>query len=1139
MPKRIALFILGFALAVGAFLMYRHITGAEFTGPKGPKQVVATGPSEPLPMTFESRNQTGQLEYLITASKAEQLKDAAGKPLAGQLMLHTPVATFYDKNGRTVEIRADRCDVVLDQGIKPNTSGSGTLLSGTGQGVDLGNNSKSNKAASRMASAVRFGKLSGNVRMTLAPAEVLGENADAFAKALQGGLRVYFSEPVEFDSDQRSLRSDGAITIDSDLLWFAGAKFELIFNPDSKRVEYFRIDQGNRIVIRGKGDQFMALAEGGTPAGDARPATAAPAAPTTKPAEDAGPVAAAPANGNAANGAAANGVATKPTKESSIPAVVYQVTFGQDVEAKVGVSTMKADRLHLLFMAGKDLVEDPKEQQRTAATATAPANDAVAIGPAAPTAPPTGPASAPAAVADGPRQPPKVTENDLVVSWRGSLEVRPVAQADLKRPIAGRDVSLQAVGTETNPVTIRREGEQAFTAMVGRLSYYTGDQQVILEPEAYKHVVLNSPTLGNIDHGGELRIDRANNRVTLEGAGVLNTVARQGATGTTTVAWSGGMNLTLANVPDPKNPQKKILALQRAQIRGGEIRSPEVRLTADAIDVRMVASEGKTSADLEHFLATGNVVVESLRRGRSAVPHGVPTDGMLAQRLEILTSRPAPNATPVASKLVATGDVSAWQYAADEENRGDPSKLVKRLVRTARLETDLAPRKKGAETAGGTFAFGSSVEWSKFVATDGVRVEITPKDAAKAIVAIAHTLEATPDMTVEGSIRPISGKLVAAEDKDALVRIQMGTSDFIEGKTVLLDSTKKMIDVPGKGQFVMSMPDKKTGKLVPMKVTWNDRMVFDNAARRAVFTGGPVATMGTEKANDGDLSASDRLIVQLTDRRAGATSSTPPVARPAAAGNELFSAGDLALDYIQAEGKVFAHGTQYDDAGNLLAKMTLNTEESGANGTKVPQRLIYRDATRKFEIPGPGGLSIENNRPDRPGDKFSSKGRLFFSWQGNFAYDGNANIITFDKNVKFAFLPTTPYRLPSENGGSARSEQQVEQVLLLTPRITVTLKPAGDTRAADSPIGLGAGGDVTSVKAEGLGTELDAGQTRLAGNISFDLVKKLAVVEGIGEDPATVIRPGQSGTVSVDQAIWDMTTNAINLKGIRGNMQAR
>jgi hypothetical protein len=205
----------------------------------------------------------------------------------------------------------------------------------------------------------------------------------------------------------------------------------------------------------------------------------------------------------------------------------------------------------------------------------------------------------------------------------------------------------------------------------------------------------------------------------------------------------------------------------------------------------------------------------------------------------------------------------------------------------------------------------------------------------------------------------------------------------------------------------------------------------------------------------------------------------------------------------------------------------------------VPQQLIYREATRRFEIPGPGGLSIENNRPDRPGEKFSSKGKLFFSWQGNFAYDGNANAITFDKTVSFAFLPASPYKLPSENGGSTTGEQQVDRVLLQTDKITVALKPGNDSKAADSPIGFGAVGDLTSVKAEGPRTKLTAGQTELSGNITFDMVKKLATVEGIGEEPATVIRPGQGGSAFVDKATWDMATNSLKLTGIRGNLQAR
>src|SRR5579862_1105944 len=112
MPKRIALFFLGVVLAIGAFLLYQHFTGSSVGGsPKGKLSVVA--PPTTLPMTVEQRNEQGVLEYVITApGSPEQIKDASGKPIPGQFRLKDPIATFFDRSGRTVEVRGKICQLV-------------------------------------------------------------------------------------------------------------------------------------------------------------------------------------------------------------------------------------------------------------------------------------------------------------------------------------------------------------------------------------------------------------------------------------------------------------------------------------------------------------------------------------------------------------------------------------------------------------------------------------------------------------------------------------------------------------------------------------------------------------------------------------------------------------------------------------------------------------------------------------------------------------------------------------------------------------------------------------------------------------------------------------------------------------------
>lgn len=1131
MQKRIALYIIGFALAVGAFFLYRQFSGAGFTGAGRPKPPVATGPAPALPMTFESRNEGGELEYIVTATQAEQLKDAAGRPLPGQFRLKNPVATMYDKTARTLEIRGDQCFVVVDQGIRPNTSGSGNLLTGAGPGIDAGGAGKTGNATSRMMSALRFGKLSGNVRLTLSPInQEAPEPSDAVGKAMQSGLRIFFGGDVEFDGDQRTLRSQGPVTIDSDLLWFAGAGFELVFNIDSRRLEYLRIDQENkegrnRMVVRGVGDRFRALTENGAPPA---PRTAPANTPATTPA--AAPAPALPGAGQVTQGVVP--AATKPGKEVPIPPVVYRLTFGQDVEAKLGQGMITMDGLHLLFLAGRGIADEGKKPADPPATRAGDSGDPGAGAGELAGAPATAPA-----VAQGPNGAPVVTKDDLEISWKGPMEVRPASEEEMKRPLAPREVALVAVGTQQKPVTIRNEAEPKFEAFAGRLTYHTGDRDVMLEPAAYEHVVLRSPALGEVDCR-ELRIDQGQNRVRLLGPGILTTAsrARPGAAASepTSVAWSEPLDLELEEIVDPSNPEKKTMVVRRAIIHRGEIRSADAHVTAELMDVLLATVAGRQ--ELEHFVATGNVAVDSLKRGGNKVPAGVPTDGLRASRLEIMTRRAAAAAVPEVSKLLATGTVTAWQYGTeDRAARNDPAKLVKQMVTTARLETDLKPKARTSQPGEATFTLGTGVEWTRFVASEGVRVDITPRDASRAIVATAQSLEAIPDV-VNGT----TATLKSADAPDALVKIGMGKQFAIQGRTVLLDDGRKTFEVPGKGMFTMGLVDKKSGKETPMQVEWAQHMRYDDRAKLAVFTGAPWARMAPERPEEGYLKASDRLTVQLIDLRASATAGTRPAGGNSA--NDLFASGDVALDYIEAEGRVDASGAQYGENGERLARLRVNTAESTGPGPKVPERLIYREATRRFEIPGPGFLAVENTRPDKPGERYSSQGVLNFGWAGNFAFDGNANTISFQKDVRFKFEPKTSYRLAAETGGT---EQQIDSIAMMTDNITVRLTggnagaggPAA-TQSAASPIGLGAGGDVSSVEATGRNTTLVAGQTRLSGNIFYDVARKFARVEGVGDEPAVIVRPGQ-GTVFADQATWDMAAGTFNIRNIRGSIPQR
>jgi hypothetical protein len=216
MQKRFVLLVLGVAMVLGAFLAYQFVSGASTMGrPK--KAVATTGPATTLPMAYESRDEFGQLEYLITATRAEPIKDTTGNPLPGQFQLIGPIATFYDKTGRTVEVRGDTCRIAFDQTIRPNSSGSGTLLTG-GPG--------SGAATTRMLAALRSGQLSGHVRLTISArpegAPPVGNEEER--KFTEGELKIHFDGDLQFDGTQEILTSPGNIYIRSGGVLFTSGR---------------------------------------------------------------------------------------------------------------------------------------------------------------------------------------------------------------------------------------------------------------------------------------------------------------------------------------------------------------------------------------------------------------------------------------------------------------------------------------------------------------------------------------------------------------------------------------------------------------------------------------------------------------------------------------------------------------------------------------------------------------------------------------------------------------------------------------------------------------------------------------------------------------------------------------------------
>ncbi len=1148
MPKRIALFILGVFLAVGAFLLYQYVSGPDPSTGKKAKLVVGTAPTT-LPMVFESRDANMQLEYVITAAESPlPVLDSQKNPIPGQFILKQPLATFYGKNGRIMQVSADLCQASVEQGAK-GTPGLGALSGGTGTA-----GTQSAKLNERMT--LRSGLLRGHVRMTITPERDASPND--FSSV---GLRAYFDEELVLDGIQEILTTTGPIHIRSDRLDFDGQGMQLAYNREAKRIDYLRFDTGKQVIVRGVGSKALAFA---SPLDNTATKPALPSAASSRPAQT-------------------QLAATKPaaTNKSALAAATYRMSFGQDVAAtvmlkqrdgKLAESSFSANRLYVTFLAAGSNKDSTTTRSATA-TATAPAEDKP-------------PVTLQVVESPEPIAPAKV--DDLTVSWVGPMEMRPAAE-----PLTdSKDIRLEAIGTADKPVRVQ---SPQVTVAAGHIFYDGGTQKVLIKSEDYKKIVLSSPK-GNVECL-EAAIDQVTNKIALTGPGTLASKSESGDT-VNSLTWKH-IDVDLASVLDPEDPEKKKTTLipAHAVIQGIALLSEKVNKTArttfssDLLDVTFanVIDGKKQSQPPQHILATGNVVTErkSADKTTGKIEDG-DSGGIQTQRLEFLTTWPDHSKAPVFSQMLADGNVTAWQLTTKDDFGGSPAsapapargeavKPTRRSLTAPRLVADLIPKPPATRPAtlpAGAVAVATATapisdlasmgdfDVTHFTASGGVRVEIA--SPTRPVIATALNIEGVPTGDKQTTTLTSAGGNPAD-----MVKILVGKNS-IEGRVVDLvqvpdpkDIKKKvgMINVRSGGTFVY-VPNNPNSKNPPMQVTWRDTMQFDQTTLRAVFEGHPIAQMregasGTALNNDSRLEAEKRLTIQLkpaADKAAAAAPGTGPASR-----SDPFDLA-LELDWMLAEGSAEARGAKYDADGKLVTSMSVSVKDPvDANNKPTGQlaQLRYSETLRTLDIPGPGAMVVMDLRPEKapatqPGtatqpDKQSEtpRGNSNFQWAKSFHYDAQSGKVTFDGDVYYIFQPLKPLKLEAAFGPSksatrpATAPGKPESVYMHTEQLVATFDqtptatapaaaasraPGAPTvspsKAAKNPVGIEMG-DLLSVAAKG-SPWITLGSFRLEGlELQYNATTKIVTITGNDDVPVRATSPGK--VVTADSVTVDLT----------------
>lgn len=1116
MLKRIALFILGLLLAGGALFTYQHMTGAKFLGNNKPEEIVPVSTSgDDRPKTYESRRPTGELEYVLSAKKVDPATTPEGVTLPGQFTMTEPAARYYTSDGRLITVHAKTGTVAIDQSV-------------TGRKTQF---------------IPRGGRLSGDVTITFGPQD------DDSAAAKAGTISVKLSKDLEFDNVQRVLSSAGEINVRSNQVMFDGEDLTIAFNPDQQRLEYFRIERGNKIIVKDLDPESLSLGDATKKeSGSATTAATAPAI------EAAGATGLATAGVPTAGGA--QGAATAPstqsfaaslTKASKIP-TAYKLSFGQNVTAALGNRTLTSDRLYVLFMAAaNEMAQGDKAPAKAPAAGTGSGD--VATTEAA--TPGTQPAEAVATTMPLPA--PKA--EDLVVTWTGPMEMRPTGADDLQLSGA-KDKALEAVGTAERPVEIH-DATRLVTA--GRLWLHAGEKRVEIEPGEVGYVKLADSAKGTATCMG-LSFVRDSNHLKLAGPGKLEvpqTILRRTASASAkplVISWSRMLDLDLVDQPDPKKAGKGgknnlVPAVRRALLTGmARIDDPTFQLGSDTLDVLVANTNDPANPQaIEHLLATGNVNVKSFRNEKAAATNPAVAsrdqnrepEGLTGQRLELLTA-PSASGVPVPSKLLVDGDVAAWSYRNDksETASADAGKLQKPLgkqtIYAPHLDITLSPKARSGEVKGGGETKDDAVagamgmgdyEATRFVANGGesgaatapaggmagIKVELE-NYASHLITATAQSLDALP-----GTNR---ATLIGGAGVPAKVTFAENT---LTGPSIELDQNKKTFHIPGAGEFLFTLPANKDRKqATPMQVTWSKSMTFDSDALLAKFDGDAVARMVASKASDNSTLTANSLAVKLKNVKGQGAGQDMTAS--------LTGSGELALDTITADGKVVATGGQMGPDNTPLTRMFLTTE-----------RLVYDDSTHRLTIPVPGKMSLEDYRPEKDAGPNggagagAGRGQTAFEWTGQLVYDQRENTVDFSKQVHMVHSPKKAIMITGTKAGTgSRVELRTEHLLA---KLSQAKNPAGAT-SVESPVGIGNDGNqqLDLVRADhGATLTMDTKQELRADALTYDNNTHIATATGTDGSPATFIEPDKE-MIHTTLLTWEMATNKVRFKDFGGTI---
>ncbi len=1014
MRKKIIIYFLSLAIAVGIFFAVRGILF-----PSGPTRMhdihplgVASG-SGMVNLVAETRDSHGNLEYVLRCRQAVPVGN-------GRYKLTLPQMQFYTTNGQIVLITSQTGDVAVDQ------------------------------IGGALSSKIypRKGSLVGHPTITIGPRASFKPGVTA---RQPGQIQMRLSRAIKFNYQEGLLTSGGSVDIRGDRLRFNGRKLTAEINVRKKTLEYLRISQGKRLIIRN--------ALGG---GARAPATS-------------------PSGGLTAKGS--NKSEHSPHTGSQIPASpVYKLTFGKSVLVSLGVRTLAAHRLMLLFTPGRG----------SPSPTTGNANG-------------TGHAAASGANHGNSGQTPapekkKANPNDLIVDWIGPLTVRPDINVSQIKNVSAHNSILVAYGRAGKPVHLH-DGPQR-TGTASRVMYQTGPQLLTMLSGGLHPLTFTDASIGSLTCR-RLLFNNLTHQLLLTGPGrfaVQPDARTSGAAATATAGlggrsghWKGRWLNQLKVLISPGNKAGEKMAVRRIEVQGDVvIHNRALRIEGQKITAKLrrpAPRPGHAPAggpQLSYFSAIGKVLVQS----RSVF--GTSPDQITCGQLQLFTHPDASTGRRVPALFQADERIHLLFHA--QNKAGGKGSVVYKLA-AKHLTANLEPAPAGLRNGTGRSQTSGRYQITLFHAWHAVRLAIS--GMGRPISVTAASLRGNRQLGVASlsAGKAAGGTAIAVS---SWPKIQQGR-DSLSAPHILLRRGNQSLTVPGPGIMNLAgKPAKSGGAADHVQVRWAGKMDYDGQKYTAAFSTRVRVTLRGEPLRHSSLSCPQlRVRFYKRPRRAG-----------------------LHMAWLEARGAnkepVIARESSYSAAGLLRTRLYLNAG-----------MLTYNAVEKVLRIPSAGRMVLEDYRKAGGGKHTpSQRGQSAFAWRQALSYHAKTGILSMRRHVRLVFRPMTPLKNPlsvkSTAAPASTSNGNAGLVLLDCHELMATLSQTHTTGARGSELGLGGPVRLSLVRAQRSALEL-MGIRLVADVLSMNIRTQIAQAYGLNGHDAVVTGQQGKASAAARKIVWNLS----------------